>query len=127
MAPNRDDFVIAIRSAFLKKGTQQRFSLISLILISVFFLTLEKIDFKVIKNLRIGINEIVYRMSYIVSLPENSLKSNFQKISNHFSHYEKYEVIENQLYKLKSNDLTKKIVELENKKLKKLIDDYFIV
>ena len=28
---SRDDFIIAIRSAFLKKGTQQRFSLIVLI------------------------------------------------------------------------------------------------
>ena len=26
MQTNRDDFIIAIRSAFLKKGTQQRFS-----------------------------------------------------------------------------------------------------
>ena len=127
MVTNRDDFVIAIRSAFLKKGTKQRFSLISLILISVFFLTLEKVDFKVIKNLRIGINEIVYRVSYIVSLPENLLKSNFQAISNHFSHYEEYKIIDSQLNMLKSKDLTKKIVELENKKLKKLIDDYFIV
>ena len=32
MEPSRDDFVIAIRSAFLKKGTKQRFSLIFLIL-----------------------------------------------------------------------------------------------
>ena len=66
-------------------------------------------------------------MSYIVSLPENLLKSNFQAISNHFSHYEEYKIIDSQLNMLKSKDLTKKIVELENKKLKKLIDDYFIV
>ena len=71
MVTNRDDFVIAIRSAFLKKGTQQRFSLISLILISIFLLALEKVDFKIIKNLRIGINEVVYRISSVVSLPEN--------------------------------------------------------
>ena len=31
MAASRDDFVIAIRSAFLKKGNKQRFSLIGLI------------------------------------------------------------------------------------------------
>ena len=36
MQTNRDDFIIAIRSAFLKKGTQQRFSLIALILFSIF-------------------------------------------------------------------------------------------
>ena len=31
METSRDDFIIALRSAFLKKGTQQRFSLLSLI------------------------------------------------------------------------------------------------
>ena len=40
MESSRDDFVIAIRSAFLKKGTQQRFSLLSLILFSIIFITL---------------------------------------------------------------------------------------
>ena len=127
MVSNRDDFVIAIRSAFLKKGTQQRFSLISLILVSVFLLTLEKTNFKIIKNLRVGVNEIVYRLSYIVSLPENLLRSNFQTISDHYSHYDSYNKISSELNELKSKDLTKKIVELENKKLKKLIDDFFIV
>ena len=37
MEKGRDDFVIAIRSAFLKKGTQQTFSIFSLILVSVQF------------------------------------------------------------------------------------------
>ena len=35
MATSRDDFVIAIRSAFLKKGNKQRFSLIGLIFFSI--------------------------------------------------------------------------------------------
>ena len=39
MEQSRDDFVIAIRSAFLKKGTQQRFSLLGLIFFSLIFLT----------------------------------------------------------------------------------------
>jgi rod shape-determining protein MreC len=127
MVTNRDDFVIAIRSAFLQKGTQQRFSLISLILISLFLLMLEKVDFKVIKKLRSGINEGVYRISYVVSLPENLLKSNFEIISDHFNHYNDYIEVNNQLTELKSKDLSKQIVELENKKLKKLIDDFFII
>ena len=39
MENSRDDFVIAIRSAFLKKGTQQRFSLFVLIafILSILF------------------------------------------------------------------------------------------
>ena len=34
METSRDDFIIAIRSAFLKKGTKQRFSLIVLLFFS---------------------------------------------------------------------------------------------
>ena len=34
MASSRDDFVIAIRSAFLKKSYQQKFSLLTLIFLS---------------------------------------------------------------------------------------------
>ena len=44
MAAGRDDFVIAIRSAFLKKGTKQRFSLIVLIFFSVVLIIFSKIN-----------------------------------------------------------------------------------
>ena len=40
MEPSRDDFVIAIRSAFLKKGTKQRFSLIVLLFFSLSLIVL---------------------------------------------------------------------------------------
>ena len=81
METSRDDFVIAIRSAFLKKGTQQRFSLLGLILFSVTFLILGSLNLKVINYLKIGINEIVYRSSFIVSGPENFIKNNYQVIT----------------------------------------------
>ena len=45
MEPSRDDFIIAIRSAFLKKGTKQRFSLIVLLIISIAFIILERLIF----------------------------------------------------------------------------------
>ena len=45
MEPSRDDFIIAIRSAFLKKGTKQRFSLIVLLFFSVGLVTLGKFNF----------------------------------------------------------------------------------
>ena len=58
METGRDDFVIAIRSAFLRKGTQQRFSLLSLILFSVVFLILGNFNFKIINFNKIVIKEI---------------------------------------------------------------------
>ena len=70
MATSRDDFVIAIRSAFLKKGYKQRFSLIGLIFSSIFLILLSNINFPLINYLKISLNEIVYRSSFIVSIPE---------------------------------------------------------
>ena len=85
MESSRDDFVIALRSAFLKKGTQQRFSLLSLIFFSIIFLILSSLNFKVINYVKVAINEIVYRSSFIVSGPENFLKNNYIIVNNHFN------------------------------------------
>ena len=65
MASSRDDFVIAIRSAFLKKSYQQKFSLLTLIFLSVIIVILGSFNFKAIQYVKIGINEIVYRSSFI--------------------------------------------------------------
>ena len=59
MATSRDDFVIAIRSAFLKKGNKQRFSLVALIKFSVVLIVLSRINFPAINYLKIGLNEVV--------------------------------------------------------------------
>ena len=73
MASSRDDFIIAIRSAFLKKETQQKFSLLTLIVLSILIIFLSNLNFKIIKDVRGVINEIVYRSSFIVSIPENAV------------------------------------------------------
>ena len=126
METSRDDFVIAIRSAFLKKGTQQRFSLLSLILFSIIFLILSSLNFKVIDYVKIAIKEVVYRSSFIVSGPENFLKNNYIIINNHLNLYEESRKNILELNYLKGKDLSQKIITLENIKYKKLIDDYFI-
>jgi rod shape-determining protein MreC len=126
METSRDDFVIAIRSAFLKKGTQQRFSLLSLILFSIILLILGGINFKAIDYVKIGIKEIAYRSSFLVSIPENFLKKNYLIISSHLNLYENEKKNTNELNYLRARDLTQQIITLENIKYKKLIDDYFI-
>ena len=80
MQTNRDDFIIAIRSAFLKKGNQQRFSLIALILFSIFIIVLGKYNFKGVNFLRLSIKEIVYRTTFIVSVPEKASAIKYQNI-----------------------------------------------
>ena len=126
METSRDDFVIAIRSAFLKKGTQQRFSLLSLIFFSIIFLILGSLNFKVINYLKIGINEIVYRSSFLVSGPENFIKNNYLIVQNHFNLYEENEKNELELTNLRSKDLLNEFIILENKRLKNIVDDYLV-
>jgi rod shape-determining protein MreC len=126
MEASRDDFVIAIRSAFLRKGNQQKFSLLTLILFSILFLVLGSLNFKIIKFNKTVIKEIIYMSSFIVSVPENIVKKSFNKVSGHFKYYDDYQVTKNELEKLKDKDLTKKILTFENIELKKLIDDYFV-
>ena len=126
MEQSRDDFVIAIRSAFLKKGAQQRFSLLGLIFFSVIFLILGSYNFKVVDLVKISIKEIVYRSSFIVSGPEKIIGASFNKITDHINHYSSYKSIEEKLGKFESKDLSNQIIMLENIKYKKLVDDYFI-
>jgi rod shape-determining protein MreC len=127
METSRDDFVIALRSAFLKKGAQQRFSLLSLIFFSIIFLILGSLNFKVTNYVKIAIEEIVYRSSFIVSLPENLLKDNYLVVQNYINLHKVNEKNISELKELKSKNVSKKILEYENIRLKQLIDDYFVV
>ena len=90
METNRDDFIIAIRSAFLKKGNRQRFSLTTLIIISIIILIFEKYNFKAINLLKTSLKEIVYRSTFIVSVPENLVKNAYKLSLEHINLYEDY-------------------------------------
>ena len=50
MSSSRDDFGIAIRSALLKKGAKQKFSLIFLLIIATTIFLLDTYQFKFIKD-----------------------------------------------------------------------------
>ena len=126
MESSRDDFVIAIRSAFLKKENKQRFSLLSLIFFSIIFLALGKFNFKIVEFNKTVIKEIIYISSFIVTIPENFIKKSFNNTSDHFRYYEDYQVTKNEVQKLRNKDLSKQIISFENMELKKLIDDYFV-
>ena len=124
MATSRDDFVIAIRSAFLKKANKQRFSLIGLIFFSIGLILFSKINLPFTNYLNIGLNEIVYRSSFIISFPEKKILQFKDIIKNHYILYNNYDEIKNELEKLKSEKLEIIFLEEENKRLKKTIDEY---
>ena len=102
MAASRDDFIIAIRSAFLKKGNKQRFSLIGLIFFSLGLLIINKINLPFNNYLNIGLNEIVYRSSFIISIPEKKILDLSNKINNHYKVYNDYLKVKEELNTLKS-------------------------
>ena len=123
MASGRDDFVIAFRSAFLKKKDKQKFSLLSLIILSIIVIILSNINFKPIQFLKIGINEIIYRTTFIVSKPENYIKNLTLKFNEHMNLFENYENIKSELENLKEEQITSNFLKLENEKLRNLINE----
>ena len=124
MASSRDDFIIAIRSAFLKKETKQKFSLLTLFFISILIIFLSSFNFKVINNLRNVINEIVYRSSFIISVPENFAVNSYVKIIEYSNFYKEYKLNLLELKDLKSKEVLNEIIISENKELKNLIEDF---
>ncbi len=123
MVKGRDDFVIAFRSAFFKKKDKQKFSLISLIILSIVIIILSNFNFKPIQLLKLGINEVIYRSSYISSIPENKIKEIISKFKLHIDLYENYQ---NELNKKQNIDEIKvlnNILIAENKRLRELIDE----
>ena len=124
MASSRDDFIIAIRSAFLKKSTQQKFSLLTLVFLSLFTIILSNLDFRIIRFIKVGINEIVYRSSFVVSIPENLIKKTFIEISEYTTFFNEYKKNNDELNELKSKNILNNIIQNENKELKELINDY---
>ena len=123
MDTRRDDFGIAIRSAFLAKGTQQRFSLFVLIILSIFFIFIEKIETKPLNSARSIIKDTIYRGSLIVSLPKKNLINFFDYTKSHLNLYKNYNLLKVENNKLK-NDISKSnFLELENSQLRKLIEE----
>ncbi len=126
MATSRDDFVIAIRSVFLKKGNQQRFSLIVLICFCIILIFLSRINFTPINYLKSGLNEVVYRISFIVSLPEKQINNSFVAVNKHLKLYDQYNNLQDELKLLKGKNYNLNYLQSENERLRKLIDEYII-
>ena len=124
MASSRDDFVIALRSAFLKKSTKQKFSLLTLVFLSIFILILSGINFTPINKVKSFLNELVYRSAFIVSIPENFIINSYFGIKKYSTFYNDYKSKETELENLKSKDISSKIIISENNELKNLIEDY---
>ena len=120
MASGRDDFIIAIRSAFLKKSNKQQFSLLALIIFSIFLIFLSNLNFVGIKYVKIGIHEATYRLSAIISYPEKKLNESFKFLSEYLKVYNENQNLKDKIDKLNSEKLNYIFLENENKKLKEI-------
>ena len=124
MASSRDDFVIAFRSAFLRKETKQKFSLLTLLFVSILIIVSSNLNFKIIKDFKSIINEAVYRSSFIVSVPENLIKNYYLKINEYSNFYEEYLRIKEESKNFETKEILNEIIINENEELKKLIEDF---
>ena len=70
---DRDDFGIAVRSAFLTKWNKQKFSLFILILISIILIFIETIETKPINFFRSFIKDTIYHGSAVIATPGKAL------------------------------------------------------
>ena len=73
--------------------------------------------------MKIGINEIIYRSSYIISKPENFLQELNLSIKNHISLYENFKAMKLELENLKQEKITNNFLKSENEKLRNLINE----
>ena len=69
MDTSRGDIGIAIRSAFLRSETKQRFSLLVLIIISTILIFIETIETKPLNAIRSVIKDFIYRGAVVSSYP----------------------------------------------------------
>ena len=123
MQTSREDVGIAIRSAFLSKGTKQRFSLFALVILSIILIFAETIETKPLNYIKSVIKDTIYRGSAIVSLPSKGLDNFFNNISDHLTLYSNYNKLKEENYKLRSNISKSDFLELENAQLRKLINE----
>jgi len=119
----RDDFIIAIRSAFLKKGTRQKFSLFTLLVISILVISLEYFKSGPIVKFRSFTKDIIFKSSYYMTRPFVFVETNYYIFQDHLNMYENYKVLQEKDLKIESIKIENKFLVAENTRIKKLIEE----
>ena len=105
MSVSRDDFSIAFRSALLQRGGTQKFSIFSLVIVSLIIFFLDVYGFTVVKKTRSLINDVVYRITYLASAPTRLFPGINQGISSHFNLKKENEELRQVIERYKAQDL----------------------
>ena len=123
MDTSREDVGIVIRSAFLKRGTQQRFSLFVLVILSITFIFLESIEAKPLNIVRSFIKDVIYRGAVVTSYPFKGIEKFTSFAEKHMNLYSNYNALVAENDELKNNISETDFLEQENSQLRKLIDE----
>jgi len=118
MSDSRDDFIIALRYALLKKGAKQKFSLSFLILFSIFIIVLDKYSIQPVNFVRSTINDIVYRTTVITQSPGKLLEYLVSKTNDHFDVYNENIILKEKISVLEKKKFDKSFLKTENENLK---------
>ena len=122
MSSSRDDFGIAIRSALLKKGARQRFSLVFLLIIAVIIFLLDSRQFKLVKFTRTLINDGIYRLTNISTAPFKLLPSINTKIEETFFAMNENKELKVELEELKNKEFQVEFLKNQNDSLRRILE-----
>ena len=123
MKTSREDFGIVIRSAFLKKQTKQRFSLLALIIFSIILIYAETIKTKPLDYLRFFVKDTIYRGSVLVSFPSKGFNRVSSAVKNHLNLFNTNIKLKEENTKLKEKIYDPDFLIFENKQLRQLLDE----
>jgi len=122
MFDNRDDYIIALRYALLKRGAKQKFSLFFLILLSIAIIFLDKSSISVMTPVRSVLNDLVYQVVIVSSAPGKSVKHLGNLTKQHFITYDKNKLLQEEVIKLKNKQFNDIFLKTENKNLKNTLN-----
>ena len=122
MSSSRDDFGIAIRSALLKKGARQKFSLIFLLILATIIFLLDTYQFKFIKFTKILINDGIYRITNISTAPIKLLPKINDKIKETTFAIKENKDLKAELEILKNKEFQVEFLKNQNDSLRKILE-----
>ena len=126
MSVSRDDFSIAFRSALLKRGGAQKFSVLSLIFLALVIFFLDVYGVKFTKPIRGLINDVVYRITFLASTPTRFIPQLGKDLTSFLNVRKENEKLKAEIEKYRSLELNVEFLTDENKNLQKILEtEYF--
>ena len=119
----RDDLVISARSIFLNKGNRQKFSLLTLFIVSIIILSLEYFKTGPINQFRIFAKDVIFKTSYFISLPFSSVKNTYHVFNDYLKIYEENKKLKNTNLNIQELKFENQFLKEENIRLNELIEE----